>query len=57
MYRRTRLNFELKDQGISLLDEIAEIVATALGWDGDKKEESMKQYRDLVERQEMALFN
>jgi glycerol-3-phosphate dehydrogenase len=57
MYRRTRLNFELKDQGISLLDEIAEIVATALGWDMDKKEESMKQYRDLVARQEMARFN
>ena len=57
MYRRTRLNFELKDQGISLLDEIAEIVATALGWDLDKKEESMKQYRDLVARQEMARFN
>jgi glycerol-3-phosphate dehydrogenase len=57
MYRRTRLNFELKDQGISLLDEIAAIVATALGWDMDKKEESMKQYRDLVARQEMARFN
>lgn len=57
MYRRTRLNFELKDQGISLLDEIAEIVATALGWDMNKKEESMKQYRDLVARQEMARFN
>jgi glycerol-3-phosphate dehydrogenase len=57
MYRRTRLNFELKDQGISLLDEIAEIVATALGWDMDKKEESMKQYRDLVARQDMARFN
>lgn len=57
MYRRTRMNFELKDQGISLLDEIAEIVATALGWNRDKKEESMKQYRDSVARQEMALFN
>lgn len=55
MYRRTRLNFELQDQGISLIGGVAEIVATALGWDSGKKEESMKQYRDSVARQELAL--
>lgn len=55
MYRRTRLNFEVQDQGISLIEEVAEIVATALGWDSDKKEESIKQYRDSVSRQELAL--
>lgn len=46
--RRTRLNFELSDQGTSLLEEIAEIAARALGWDSAKKEESIREYREAV---------
>jgi len=55
--RRTRLNFELSDQGTSLLEEIAEIAARALGWDSAKKEESIREYREAVSRQESALVN
>lgn len=57
MYRRTRLNFELQDQGFSLLEEVGEIVAKALNWDTNKKQESIKEYRDLIARQELALKN
>jgi glycerol-3-phosphate dehydrogenase len=55
--RRTRLNFELSDQGTSLLEEISEIAARALGWDSAKKEESIREYREAVSRQESALVN
>ncbi|MBU6163527.1 MAG: glycerol-3-phosphate dehydrogenase/oxidase, partial [Actinomycetales bacterium] len=55
--RRTRLNFELSDQGTSLLDEIAEIAARALGWDRGEKDESIREYRESVSRQESALLN
>ena len=55
--RRTRLNFELSDQGTSLLEEIAEIAARALGWDSARKEESIREYREAVSRQESALVN
>ncbi len=51
------MNFELSDQGTSLLEEIAEIAARALGWDSAKKEESIREYREAVSRQESALVN
>ena len=49
--RRTRIAFEASDQGLSVLDEVTNLIAGPLGWNAAAKKASMKEYKDLVERQ------
>jgi glycerol-3-phosphate dehydrogenase len=49
--RRTRIAFEASDQGLSVLDEVTNLIAGPLGWNAEAKKASMKEYKDLVERQ------
>jgi glycerol-3-phosphate dehydrogenase len=53
--RRTRISFEATDQGLSVLEDVAALVASPLGWNAAEKKSSMKEYRELVERQNEML--
>lgn len=55
--RRTRIAFEASDQGLSVLDEVTNLIAGPLGWNAAAKKASMKEYKDLVERQNDVLTN
>jgi glycerol-3-phosphate dehydrogenase len=55
MYRRTRLNLECEDQGLSLVNEIAEIIAKPLGWSEKEVAASKQDYIESVARQKAAL--
>ena len=55
--RRTRIAFEASDQGLSVLDEVANLIAGPLGWNAAAKKASMKEYKDLVDRQNDVLTN
>jgi glycerol-3-phosphate dehydrogenase len=57
MARRTRINFESDDQGRSLIDEVARIIAGPLGWGKSEIEQSKNEYLSLVKRQDEALLN
>lgn len=57
MSRRTRINFESDDQGRSLIDEVARIIAGPLGWGKSEIEQSKNEYLSLVKRQDEALLN
>ena len=54
--RRTRISFEAKDQGLSALEEVADLISETLGWDSKDKKASISQYRELVERQNEVLL-
>jgi glycerol-3-phosphate dehydrogenase len=54
--RRTRISFEAKDQGLSALEEVADLISEILGWDSKDKKASISQYRELVERQNEVLL-
>lgn len=43
---RVRLNSEARDRGASVVDEVAEIAAEALGWDEDRVAREKKNYLD-----------
>ncbi len=45
---RVRLNSEARDRGASAVDEVAEIAATALGWDEDRTEQEKANYRARI---------
>ena len=53
--RRTRIAFEATDQGLSVLEDVAALIASPLGWNTAEKKSSMKEYRELVERQNEML--
>ncbi len=53
--RRTRIAFEAKDQGLSVLNEVADLIAPHLGWKKADKNASIKEYQELVERQNEML--
>lgn len=54
--RRTRIAFESSDQGLSVLDDVAELISTQLGWSASQRKASIKEYRELVERQNEVLM-
>lgn len=53
--RRTRIAFEASDQGLSALEDVATLIASSLGWNAADKKSSIKEYRELVERQNEML--
>ncbi|MFM8404906.1 MAG: glycerol-3-phosphate dehydrogenase [Actinomycetota bacterium] len=55
--RRTRISFEAADQGLSVVDEVAELISETLGWSSADRKASVKHYRDLVNRQNEILMH
>jgi glycerol-3-phosphate dehydrogenase len=53
--RRTRINFEAKDQGLGAAKEVASIIGGVLGWSAAQSNESIKNYEELVLVQNVAL--
>ena len=53
--RRTRINFEAPDQGRSIVNEVAEIIAEPLGWSKKERENSISEYLSEIEFQAKAL--
>ena len=53
--RRTRLAFEAPHAGIELAEEIATIIAPALGWGAKEKKASVAEYKAQVEAEVEAL--
>lgn len=49
LVNRIRLNTEVRDRGISTLDEIGGIVAEALGWDEERLQREKENYRARAE--------
>lgn len=45
---RVRLNSEARDRGGAAVDEIAEIAASALGWDKERTEKEKANYRERI---------
>lgn len=55
MNRRTRINFEAPDQGRSILETVAEIMAEPLGWTKSDIKKSISEYIAEIDFQEKAL--
>ncbi len=55
MNRRTRINFEAPDQGRSILEIVAEIMAKPLGWSKADMKKSISEYISEIDFQEKAL--
>ena len=53
--RRTRINFEAKDQGLGVAKEVAEIIGEVLGWSETQANDSVKDYEEQVRAQNDAL--
>ncbi|CAB4989251.1 unannotated protein [freshwater metagenome] len=53
--RRTRIAFESHDHGIGVATEVATIIGTILGWGAKERKASINSYRELVERENVAL--
>jgi glycerol-3-phosphate dehydrogenase len=53
MYR-TRLNYEQTDRGLAAIDEIADIMAPLLGWDGETRTREITAYRERAEAEAAA---
>jgi len=49
MVRRSRIYYEAPDQGLEVLDEVAEIMGRRLGWDEEERERQKAAYRHTVE--------
>ncbi len=54
--RRTRIAFEAKDQGLGVAEKVADLIAPYLGWKKTQKNASIKEYEQLVERQNQILI-
>jgi len=52
---RTRLDYEMPDQGLAALDEIAEIAAPLLGWDAERIAAEKQAYRERVAAYQAAI--
>lgn len=53
--RRTRICFEAKDQGLSVVNEVGEIIAKVLGWSKVDTQASADEYRSIAQEQNDAL--
>ncbi|GAA1144299.1 glycerol-3-phosphate dehydrogenase/oxidase [Ornithinicoccus hortensis] len=54
LYQRTRLNYETADRGLAALPEIAELAAGVLGWDEERTQREMEDYRGQARAEELA---
>ena len=53
--RRTRISFESKDQGLGVVDVVAELISEPLEWSAKDRKASIKQYQEIIERQNELL--
>lgn len=53
--RRTRINFEAKDQGVGEIEKIADLIAPILGWSAKQRAASIAEYKSIVADQAAAL--
>ena len=53
--RRTRINFEAKDQGLGAAKEVASIIGKVLGWSAAESKASIQNYEEQVLVQNDAL--
>ncbi len=54
LYQRTRLNYETADRGLAALPEIAELAAGVLGWDEERTQQEIEDYRGQARAEELA---
>ncbi|MDR0365640.1 MAG: glycerol-3-phosphate dehydrogenase/oxidase [Bifidobacteriaceae bacterium] len=54
MMSRTRLNYEVADAGLAASEEIAKLVAPALGWSRARRNREVEAYRERVEAERAA---
>jgi glycerol-3-phosphate dehydrogenase len=55
LMRRTRISFECSDSGLSVADEVAQIIAPTLGWSRTDAKKSVSQFTEIVSKEEAAL--
>jgi len=55
MSRRTRINFEASDQGLSIVNEVADLIAPTLQWSDLEKRSSIDDYLRKVSEQNEEL--
>ena len=53
--RRTRIAFELDDQGLSIADDVAALIAPVLKWSAKDRKDSVASYEERVDREVAAL--
>lgn len=53
--RRTRISFEANDQGLGIANEVVDLIAPYLGWKKSDKSRSVKEYQELIARQNAQL--
>lgn len=53
--RRTRIAFELDDQGVSVAAEVASIIAPILGWSAKERKDSVSEYEEKVDKEIAAV--
>lgn len=53
--RRTRIAFEAEDQGLSIIDEVADLISESLGWNASERKKSIQEYREIITRQNNQL--
>ena len=53
--RRTRIAFELDDQGLSIAEDVAELIAPVLKWSAKDRKDSVASYEERVDREVAAL--
>ena len=49
--RRTRLSFELKDRGLSIVSEVANLISPILSWNDQSRNDSIAEYENLIQRE------
>ena len=53
--RRTRIAFEAPDQGLSIIDEVADLISGTLDWNASGRKKSIQEYREIITRQNNQL--
>ena len=56
LLRRTRTFFESGDYGLGVADRVAEIIAPLLGWSGEQREASVREYQELVRAERESII-
>ena len=49
--RRTRLSFELKDRGLRIVSEVANLISPILSWNDQSRHDSITEYENLIQRE------
>lgn len=55
LMRRTRIAFELDDQGVSVADDVAALIGPVLGWSAKERKASVAAYEEKIDNEVAAL--